>query len=323
MVSKLDKALASGMKTNPVNEKVDDAMDKTLIGRAATQVQPVIMAKVSSIVSSPYQSKGQLAESKMDELVASIEEEGVLTPLLVRQLPGHTMTSLGGGKKTGHTMTNDGEEAQYELVAGHRRLAASKRLNRPYVPIVVRQMNDAEAARALTAENSQHAALSDWELYKHIVMLRATNAVKNQRELSQVLACSKTKITNLEQFSKLPKEVHAILDVHPELIGYNLVVKLIPYVEQHSSKIIEAAQMIADAKLNQAGVVSWITRTIAKENPRDIPYRKEVSIKNGDANVYFVATKNKAEVSGDIDFDKLHALIESNMHSLKPAKAAD
>lgn len=322
MVSKLDKALASGMKTNPVNEKVDDAMDKTLIGRAATQVQPVIMARTGSIASSPYQSKGQLAEAKMDELVASIEEQGVLSPILVRPLPGHSMTKIRDAKKSAQGAGADEDEPQYELIAGHRRLAACIRLNRPYIPIITRQMSDVEAARALTAENTQHAALSDWEMYKHIVMLRATNAVKNQRELSQVLGCSKTKIANLEQFAKLPKEVHAILDVHPELIGYNLVVKLIPFVERHSAKIIEAAQMIADGKLNQAGAVTWITRTIAKESPRDIPYRKEVSIKNGDGHVYFVATRNKVEVSGDIDFDKLHALIENNMHMLKPSKAA-
>ncbi|MBI4783614.1 MAG: ParB/RepB/Spo0J family partition protein [Oscillatoriophycideae cyanobacterium NC_groundwater_1537_Pr4_S-0.65um_50_18] len=88
---------------------------------------------------------------KLEQLVRSIAQHGILEPLLVRPL------------KTNH----------YELVAGERRYRAALQLGLPEVPVVIRQLNDNEALQLALIENLQREDLNPIEETEGILQLLA------------------------------------------------------------------------------------------------------------------------------------------------------
>ncbi|MCI7226535.1 MAG: ParB/RepB/Spo0J family partition protein, partial [Lachnospiraceae bacterium] len=74
-----------------------------------------------------------LDDDKMQELVSSIKDSGILSPLVVRKIA----------------------EAQYEIISGHRRTRAAKLCGLAVVPAIIREMADDEAAIAMVNANQQ------------------------------------------------------------------------------------------------------------------------------------------------------------------------
>lgn len=72
-------------------------------------------------------------DEKMDELVESIKESGVLTPVLVRP----------------------DDEGTYEMISGHRRLHAAKRAGLRKIPAIIKEMTNDDATIAMVNANSQ------------------------------------------------------------------------------------------------------------------------------------------------------------------------
>lgn len=96
------------------------------------------MIKVGHLVPSGNNVRGKLDAKSLADLVSSVKEKGVLVPLIVRPR-----------EKNGHP------DGTYEVVAGHRRLAAAKEAGVAEVPCQVREMSDAEAKEVQIVENLQ------------------------------------------------------------------------------------------------------------------------------------------------------------------------
>lgn len=88
---------------------------------------------------------------KLEQLVQSIAQHGILEPLLVRPLATD----------------------QYELVAGERRYRAALKLGLPEVPVVIRQLNDDEAIQLALIENLQREDLNPIEETEGVLQLLA------------------------------------------------------------------------------------------------------------------------------------------------------
>ena len=105
---------------------------------------------VDEIHTNPYQPRRWFREEPLAELAVSVKEFGVLQPLLVR-LDGH------GG---------------YELIAGERRLRASRLAGRDTVPVILVEMSDQEVAEVGLIENLQREDLhylEEAESYKQLM----------------------------------------------------------------------------------------------------------------------------------------------------------
>ena len=96
-----------------------------------------------------FQPRRYFDEDAMAELTASIQKHGILQPILVRPL---------------------GDE-QYQLVAGERRYNAAKALGLTQVPVIVRQMTEAEAMQYALMENLQREDLNPVEETEGILQL--------------------------------------------------------------------------------------------------------------------------------------------------------
>jgi ParB family chromosome partitioning protein len=102
---------------------------------------------------------------KLEQLVQSIAQHGILEPLLVRPL----------------------ESNQYELVAGERRYRAALKLGLPEVPVVIRQLNDEEAIQLALIENLQREDLNPIEETEGVLQLLAFRLKMPVQEIPTLL----------------------------------------------------------------------------------------------------------------------------------------
>lgn len=98
----------------------------------------VVEVSVDAIVANPHQPRKHFAPEDLADLVESIKEHGVLLPLVV--------TDRGDGT--------------YELIAGERRLRASREAGREKVPVVVRSATEQQKLELALIENIQRAQLN-------------------------------------------------------------------------------------------------------------------------------------------------------------------
>lgn len=159
-----------------------DILDKD---ESASEVQLVTIAE---IVPNPFQPRKTFNDEALQELAASIEQFGVIQPLLVRR-------------------KND---SGFELVAGERRLRASKLAGLMEVPVIVKELADKEMAELAMIENLQREDLHFLEEAEGFQQLIA-NFGFTQEELAKRVGKNQSTIANKMRLLKLPPEVRQVL----------------------------------------------------------------------------------------------------------------
>src|SRR5579864_7493434 len=86
----------------------------------------------------PYQTRSRMDENALAELADSIKAAGVIEPVIVRRVDG----------------------GRYQIIAGERRYAASKKAGKPTVPAVVKQASNEQAMEMTIIENLQREDLN-------------------------------------------------------------------------------------------------------------------------------------------------------------------
>ncbi|MBN1573541.1 MAG: ParB/RepB/Spo0J family partition protein [Deltaproteobacteria bacterium] len=132
------KALGKGLSAlipdaAPVEEFIEKGVGKVTHGDLFT-------VKVGDIIPNRYQPRKDFDDEKIEELAASVEENGIIQPLIVRS-------------------SEDG----YELIAGERRLRAAKRAGLERVPVVIKDVSDSEILQLALIENIQREDLNPIE----------------------------------------------------------------------------------------------------------------------------------------------------------------
>lgn len=143
---------------------------------------------VDSIIPNPYQPRTDFNEKKLQELADSIDEHGVLQPLVV-------------------TSRDDG---RYELIAGERRLQASKMAGLEKVPVFIKDIDDQKKAELALVENLQRHNLNVIEEAKAYKKMQDIFLMK-QDEIAFKVGRSRSKIANVLRLLKLPPEVQDAL----------------------------------------------------------------------------------------------------------------
>ena len=90
-----------------------------------------------------YQPRQNFEEEAIDSLAQSIREKGILQPILVRSL--------------------EGQSGLYEIIAGERRWQAAQKAQLHEVPVIIKEMDDRDAAEIALVENLQRQDLSPLE----------------------------------------------------------------------------------------------------------------------------------------------------------------
>ena len=142
---------------------------------------------VEDIRPNPRQPRTDFDEAAMEELVHSIRENGVLQPIVVRQVP-------------------NGEAVGYELVMGERRLRASKLAERRTILAVVKDTADEQMLHDALLENLHRSQLNPLEEASAYEQLIADFGITHE-ELGSRLGRARPSISNTLRLLKLPEHI--------------------------------------------------------------------------------------------------------------------
>lgn len=152
-----------------------------------TDNEEIRQIPVEEIVPNPYQPRTVFDDEKIDELCQTIRTHGLIQPIVVRMRDGH-----------------------YELIAGERRLRATKKLGLERIPAIVKEFNDAQTASIALIENLQREGLTAIEeamAYQKLIDLHNLT----QESLAQRLGKGQSTIANKLRLLHLPQEIQGAL----------------------------------------------------------------------------------------------------------------
>ena len=176
------KALGKGLEELFSSEVLDfDTFESNIMEN--TSKNDVIEIPVNEIRPNPYQPRKTFNEEALNELAESIKNYGVFQPIIVKK-------SIKG----------------YDLIAGERRLRASKLADMKTIPAIVKEFSDEEMREISLLENIQRENLTAIELawaYKGII----DNLDIRQEDLAKKIGKSRSHITNTLGLLNLPEEV--------------------------------------------------------------------------------------------------------------------
>lgn len=171
------------------NKGLGRGLDALLSGDGTETGEDVLRElKVSQLKPGKYQPRSRMDEASLNELAASIREQGIMQPILARSLPD-------GG---------------YEIIAGERRWRAAQLAGLSVVPVLVRKVEDNAALAMALIENIQRENLNPLEEATGIQRLIHEFKMTHQAAADAV-GRSRSAASNLLRLLKLPPPVQAML----------------------------------------------------------------------------------------------------------------
>ena len=245
MVTKKPKGLGRGLEAL-LGPKVEDA---PAIVDSVTPSQ----LKLDQMVAGMYQPRTRMDEGALYELAESIKAQGIMQPILVRQL-------------------TDGPNAgKYEIIAGERRFRASRLAGLESVPVLVRDVpNEAAAAMALI-ENIQREDLNPLEEAQGLQRLIKEFGLTHETA-AQAVGRSRSAASNLLRLLNLADPVQSMLMAGDLDMGHARALLTLDKAAQ-----ITAANQIAAKKMSVREAESLAKKLGAEFNLVTLKPKKEKS----------------------------------------------
>ncbi len=184
-----------GLRQNPTQARL---RNETTAGQAPRQnsAQAIFQIEVDKIKSNPHQPRRDFDQEAIKELAGSIREVGILQPLVVTKVEKETPS---------------GTEVEYILIAGERRLLASKLLGLERVPAIVRRLDfERERLEIAIIENIQRENLNPIETARAFSRLQDEFGL-TQREIATRLGKSREGVANSVRLLDLPAYIQEAL----------------------------------------------------------------------------------------------------------------
>lgn len=153
--------------------------------------ESVFDIEVGRIKDNPYQPRHEMEEASLKDLAASVKQHGILQPVIVTK-------SVKDVDK--------GQQVEYQLVAGHRRLAAAKIAGLPTIPAIVRDSTEQQKLELALVENIQRADLNALERAKGFKQMQEDFDLTHE-EIAKKIGKSREYVSNSMRLLNLPEEV--------------------------------------------------------------------------------------------------------------------
>ncbi|HLI19176.1 MAG TPA: ParB/RepB/Spo0J family partition protein [Rhodanobacteraceae bacterium] len=202
---------------------------------------------VASIHAGQYQPRHHFDEASLDELAASIKSQGLIQPIVVRD--------VGRG--------------QYELIAGERRWRAAKIAGLVEIPAVVRDIPPQSALAVALIENIQREELTALE--EANALRRLIDEFKlSQQQAADAVGRSRAAVANLLRLLELPEPIRELLDEGRIEMGHARALLALP-----APRAIALAEKAADQEwsvreLEQAVRLAQLPRSSGKTKSRNV-----------------------------------------------------
>lgn len=168
---------------------IPDAPDALATPRASLEVD------IDQLEPNRYQPRGHMDDARLDDLARSIRANGVIQPIVVRKLAGSPLSA----------------RERYQIIAGERRWRAALRAQLSKVPIVIKDVADADRQRQLEMaliENIQREDLNPMDAAAAYQRL-ADEFQLTQDDIAAQVGKDRATVANYLRLLKLPEEVRA------------------------------------------------------------------------------------------------------------------
>jgi len=189
-----------------------------------------------------YQPRMRMTEEALDELAESIRVQGIIQPILVRELA------------TG----------EYEIVAGERRWRAAQRAGLEQVPALVRKINDETAMAVALIENIQRENLNPIEEASGFQRLMDEFGMTHQ-EIADTVSRSRSAVSNLLRLLNLEPTVREMVEQQKLEMGHARALLAISGTAQRK---------LAEQVVEEALTVRQTEQRVRQSQEADTPSRK-------------------------------------------------
>ena len=236
-------------------------MEKRALGKGLSALIPpaepatngahesVLQIPVSQIKTNKYQPRVEFNQEKLNELISSIKEKGVVQPVLVRKAP-------------------DG----YELIAGERRLRAVKSAGFDRIPAIVKSVDDVDMLELSLIENIQREELNSME-EAHAFQRFITDFGFTQEKIAKVLGKDRSTIANTIRLLGLPKKIQESISKGTLTAGHAKAILSLP----SESEQLRVCNLVIKRGLSVREVEALVGRRLLGKSGRPV-IRKEQNI---------------------------------------------
>ena len=165
----------------------DDAEDYARLD----QLRASKVVAIEQLRPNPHQPRRRFDEVELETLVESVQEVGMLQPILVRR-------------------TGEGEDS-FEIVAGERRWRAAQRAQLHQVPVIIKDLDDAQSLKIALVENIQREDLNAMEEAAGYNRLIEEYGL-TQEALSLAVGRSRSHIANTVRLLALPNSIQTLVE---------------------------------------------------------------------------------------------------------------
>jgi ParB family chromosome partitioning protein len=241
------------------------------------------MVPIDQIDANPNQPRQVMGD--LSELMASIAEKGIIEPIVVRQ-----------------------RGTRFQIVAGERRYQAAVQVGIAEVPVVIREVDDAEIIEIALVENIQRKDLTPFEEAEALFSLQ-TRCNYTHEDMARRLGKSRTAITESLSLNGIPDDVKnlcRLADIHSKSLLLQIV------RQNESQKMVELVEKIS----REGGVTrEEVRRETAKPKPgRPKAYTFNYRAPTKAFNLQLRFSKSK------VDRDEVISALEAIITDLRQAK---
>jgi ParB family chromosome partitioning protein len=212
---------------------------------APTAPETAAEVPTDALEPNPVQPRGVMNQARLDELAASIEESGMVQPILVRRV---------------------GE--RYQIIAGERRWRAAQKLGLGTVPVTVREVKDDRLLELALVENIQRQELTPVEEAAAFQKLQDELSL-TQEEVARKVGRDRSTIANTLRLLRLPREIRDQLSAGALDAGHGRALLALESQEDQLALAREAARKGLSVREVERRVALLRAPRGAKEKKRD------------------------------------------------------
>jgi ParB family chromosome partitioning protein len=224
-----------------------NAAAETAAPKASSSGTPLELA-VDLIDRNPFQTRSQFDEAALEELATSIAATGVVQPILVRPIA----------------------DGRYQLIAGERRLMASRKAGKATIPAVVRQASDEQAMEMTIIENLQRADLNPMEQARAFDRL-GREFQMTQEQMAKRTGKDRASVSNFLRLLRLPTEIQGKVEAGELSFGHARTLLAL----ESPDSILKAAQKVLALSMSVRQTESFVQNMLNPEKAAKQPKSKE------------------------------------------------
>ena len=226
----LEALLPSRPAPQPVQAPTEASLSPALSGAP-------LELSVDQIDRNPYQTRSHFDEAALEELTIS----GVVQPILVRPLP----------------------KGRFQLIAGERRLLASRKAGKTTIPAVVRQASDGQAMEMTIIENLQRTDLNPMEQARAFDRL-GREFQMTQEQMAKRTGKDRASVANFLRLLRLPQEIQGRVEAGELSFGHARTLLALESPEA----ILKASQKVLALSMSVRQTESFIQGLLNPEKGR-------------------------------------------------------